>query len=204
MAYATLTPWITLEEFALWCKRKIAANDERANLILRATIILINDTAGLYDTAAWTADTAPDRVKLIYIGVAKRNYLNPNQVIREGSIGPIGGDAYAESFAAGMDLTDYEITELQRLAGVVNTSGQGDITVISFTTGRGRRGGNAYFLGDKPGSDPILMFTATGDPYYFPVVGSGSTTEDTAETDILMTATTDTTTDPLTTPPVGA
>lgn len=173
-------PWIDLEEFGLWCQKTIPANDPRALLVLRATAVLINSKAGRdgsVEAPLWTSETAPDRVKLIYAQVAKRNYLNANQVIREGNIGPIGGDTYVAAFAAGMELTEYETAEIQELSGEVSAGGGGELNILTFSTGRGRGAQTAWFLGGvQPGADPVLMFTAAGEPYYFPVIGDPATT----------------------------
>lgn len=55
-----------------------------------------------------TRDETPFDVKLMVLKICRRAYTNPNEVVREGNIGPIGGDTLREEAALGMELTALE------------------------------------------------------------------------------------------------
>jgi hypothetical protein len=61
---------------------------------------------------AWTyepgADQAPIDVRMLALKVIRRTYSNPDQVIQEGNLGPIGGDRVADDAAMLFELTDAE------------------------------------------------------------------------------------------------
>ncbi len=76
-----------------------------ASMIIDLTSSLVQDTAGHEE---WTTETVPFRAKMIALLVAKRSYQNPDGVIVEGAIGPIGGDRVTDLQAAGLYLTETE------------------------------------------------------------------------------------------------
>lgn len=51
---------------------------------------------------------APFDVQMVVLQVCKRSYENPTRIIQEGSIGPLGGDRFADEQALFMDLTESE------------------------------------------------------------------------------------------------
>lgn len=53
-------------------------------------------------------DQAPFDVRMLALKVIRRTYVNPDQVVQEGNLGPIGGDRVADDAAASFDLTDTE------------------------------------------------------------------------------------------------
>lgn len=53
-------------------------------------------------------DQAPFDVRMLALMVAKRSYENPTRIIAEASIGPIGGDRFADAQALFTDLTETE------------------------------------------------------------------------------------------------
>lgn len=53
-------------------------------------------------------DQAPFDVRMLALMVAKRSYENPTRIIAEGSIGPIGGDRFADAQALFTDLSETE------------------------------------------------------------------------------------------------
>lgn len=61
---------------------------------------------------AWTLDLGPTQapidVQMVALKVIKRSYQNPDQVLQEGSIGPLGGDRVTDVQALFMDFTDEE------------------------------------------------------------------------------------------------
>lgn len=66
----------------------------------------------------WTLDLGPTQapidVQLIALKVIKRSYQNPEQVLQEGSIGPLGGDRVADTQALFMDFTEDERRAIAR------------------------------------------------------------------------------------------
>lgn len=112
-----MDPWVTVGELAVWAQRPIPPGDEYAALVLNASTILVSWATGYHGTEhEFTTATAPERLKIIVAQIAKRNYLNPTQITREGNVGPLGGDTYAAAFAAGMDLSEEEEAEIAKIA----------------------------------------------------------------------------------------
>lgn len=155
-----MDPWVTTDELSVWVQRPVAPGDEYAALVLKASTILVSWATGYDGTEhEFTALTAPDRLKIIVAQIAKRNYLNPTQITREGSIGPIGGDTYAAAFAAGMELTEEEEAEIAKIARkAIEGPGAGDdsnyLHVVGFNVAHnpvGRRSGT--HIPDSSGSD---------------------------------------------------
>lgn len=91
----------------------------------------------------WTLDLGPTQapidVQMVALKVIKRSYQNPDQVVQEGSIGPIGGDRVAEIQALFMDFTDEERRILAKYnvdgdpSGIVEDAG----TIFTVSTSRG-------------------------------------------------------------------
>lgn len=90
----------------------------------------------------WTLDAGPDQapidVQMVALQVIKRSYENPEQIIQEGNIGPIGGDRYADQHALFAEFTDAERATLIKYnpdgdpdAGAT----QGQLFVIPTTRG---------------------------------------------------------------------
>lgn len=161
----TIEPLVTVGELAVWVQEDISEDDEYANLIVRAATVAVTSYADMDEP--WTPATAPARIKNIVAGIAKRNWINPSRLTKEGSIGPIGGDSYVAAMAAGMELTDYEMSEIARLSSG-STPGTGNMSILTFTTGRGHREQDDLYLYDNPLS-PIIFLNRQKDPYYFPV-----------------------------------
>lgn len=152
-------PWVTIPELAVWVQQPIPPADPFADLVLQASTLVVSTATGYHGTKhEFTPATAPPRLRVIVAQVAKRNYLNPNQVTHEGSIGPIGGDTYAAAFAAGMTLTEAEEAQIAKIAREAIEGPSGDTTgqlhIITFNVAhnpRGRRAGT--HLPDSSGSD---------------------------------------------------
>lgn len=157
-------PLVSVATLAVWVQEDIPLDDEYAQTVVMAATVAVLSYADKEDE--WTVATAPNRIKDIVAGVAKRNWLNPNRLLREGSIGPIGGDSYVAAMAAGMDLTDYEMSEIARLS-TGSAPGAGTLGVLQFTTGRGTVEPDELYLYDNAES-PLIFASRTKDPYYFP------------------------------------
>lgn len=60
----------------------------------------------------WTLDPGPDQapvdVQMVALQVIKRSYENPDQVLAEGSTGPLGGDSHVDTYALFADFTESE------------------------------------------------------------------------------------------------
>ena len=91
------------------------------------------DPVTLDPVPEWTLDLGPTQapidVQMVALKVIKRSYQNPDQIVQEGSIGPIGGDRVAETQALFMDFTDEERSIIARYnidgdpAGLVDDAG---------------------------------------------------------------------------------
>jgi hypothetical protein len=90
---------------------------------------------------------APIDVQMVMLQVAKRSYQNPDEVLQEGSVGPLGGERYADVHALFMDFTDSERATISKYnldgdptpqdgAGVVFTipTTRGDETTLPQTS----------------------------------------------------------------------
>ena len=156
-----MDPWITIDELSVWTQENIAPEDPFATTILKAATIVVSSATGYHETEhEFTPTTAPDRLKVVVAQVAKRNYLNPTQIRTEGSIGPLGGDTYAEAYAAGMTLTEEEQAVVAKAArdAVEGASSGNAVGVLRFgvahnPSGQGDRNGWAP---DSSGSDWLI------------------------------------------------
>lgn len=58
--------------------------------------------------------TTPFDVKLVVLKVARRAFNNPDEVVQEGNIGPIGGDRVRDEAALSLELTETERATLTK------------------------------------------------------------------------------------------
>lgn len=154
-----MEPWITVGELSVWTRTQISPDDPFALLVLEAATILVNSATGYAGTEdEFTVATAPGMLKIIVGQVAKRNYLNPDQVVREGNVGPLGGDTYAQAYAAGMTLTEEERAEIARIAREAVEGGgrKGGLSVIGYSVAHNSVGRRGTFLPDSSGSDWMI------------------------------------------------
>jgi len=158
-----MDPWITVPELAIWAREEIDPADEFASMVVKAATIVVSEATGYHDTdREFTIVTAPDRLKVIVAQVAKRSYLNPDQIVREGNIGPIGGDAYAAAYAAGLSLTDEELAEVQRVVRRTGGRTGKGLKVLGFRVAHnGRYGRDGTYAPDTPA--PGAAFGAGSD-----------------------------------------
>lgn len=153
-------PLLTIAELAVWARTEIPADDPFALVVIDAASLKVREAAKQPD---WTAATVPATARLIAIQLAKRTYLNPDAVIAEGGIGPIGGDRYIEDFARTLELTDLERADLEALAPNAATGGNG-LWVQPMTRGDIETTETAYYF-DNSGSDwAIPMYEETVTP----------------------------------------
>lgn len=53
-------------------------------------------------------EQAPFDVRMLALKVIRRTYVNPDQVVQEGNVGPLGGDRVADDAALSFELTKTE------------------------------------------------------------------------------------------------
>lgn len=81
---------------------------------------------------------APIDVQMVALKVIKRSYQNPEQVLQEGSIGPLGGDRVADAQALFLDFSDEERATISKYNpdGDPTISGTaGEVFVLATTRG---------------------------------------------------------------------
>lgn len=131
-------------------ERPEPADPERADYFIQAASIVVADLAGHPDWLGLNADggevetnqiteagvvmtvdgvvPAPRRAVMIAEQLAKRAYENPNAVVAEGSLGPIGGDRIIEEYARTLEPTPAELAYLEEIratTGIVPPVGAG-------------------------------------------------------------------------------
>lgn len=96
---------ITLQEFATWTQTDLATlqADPFAMDVWTKTSDLAREYA---EQPTWDATTAPFKVKLLVLKIAKRTYLNPDQEIST-TTGPLSSRV-VDTAALAMDLSDEE------------------------------------------------------------------------------------------------
>lgn len=158
---------LTVAELATWARTEIADDDPFANAVVDAATLVVVSQCG-FPVPEWTTSSAPPVARLITIQLAKRTYLNPDAVIAEGGIGPIGGDRFVEDFARTLELTP---NELAKLADVdpATASASGNLWVLGVdTVGHSL---DEIYLRDSDGSNWAIPFLDVDrDPYYFPLL----------------------------------
>lgn len=150
-----MEPWVTIEELRVWTRKPgIPAEDPFALTVLKAATIVVSEETGLHydDERRFTKASAPDRLKIIVAQVAKRAYLNPDQIRTEGAIGPLGGDTYAEAYAAGLELTEAEEETIAKvMEGFGAEPPANTLQVVRVGPMTPQRGG--VYVPDSSGSD---------------------------------------------------
>jgi hypothetical protein len=151
-------PLITEAELATICRLPDnvipAERAAFATMIIDLASDLVRDAARHED---WTADTIPFRAKVITLLVAKRSYQNPDGVLVEGAIGPIGGDRVTDLQAAGLYLTEAEMAELSALRGDgTAASNPNRLWVLQVNGGLPET--TTGYLPDSSGSDWLIPY----------------------------------------------
>jgi hypothetical protein len=90
----------------------------------------------------WTLDLGPTQapidVQMVMLQVAKRSYQNPDQVLQEGSVGPLGGDRVADIQALFMDFSESERRTIAKYnvdGDPTPQDGAGEIFTLATTRG---------------------------------------------------------------------
>lgn len=110
-------PLVTLEELRVWTRSDIDDPSDVlfAESIIDAVSLRVGEELGFADWLADPADSSTRAARHVALMVARRTYLNPDQQVRTAAIGPIGGVAYREDFAAALELTESELDRLSAL-----------------------------------------------------------------------------------------
>lgn len=165
---AALTPTlVTLAELGVICKKEIAPDDAFALMMVDLASDLVRDEARHFEWVGSGGDgvttvDVPFKAKMICLLVAKRAYQNPKMVKSEGGVGPLGGDTFADDFAAGLTLTDAETAELQKMRGDGGSGDPNGMWILTNTTGLPET--NTGYVFDDSGSDwaiPYIDFPST-------------------------------------------
>lgn len=81
---------------------------------------------------------APIDVQMVMLQVAKRSYQNPDEVLQEGGVGPLGGERYADVHALFMDFTESERATIAKYNPDGDPTPQdGSGLIFTITTTRG-------------------------------------------------------------------
>lgn len=161
---ASLTPGlITQAELATICRLDAIPADRvaYATMVIDLASDLIRDEArhkewvGSGGDGVTTVDV-PFKAKLICLLVSKRAYQNPKMVKSEGGVGPIGGDTFADAFAAGLELTEVEKADLQAMRGVDGTGDPNGLWIM--TNSGGPPEVTTGYVFDSSGSDWAIPY----------------------------------------------
>lgn len=164
---ATTPTLVSISELSTICRTTIAADDPFALMVVDLASDLVRDEArhpewvGSGGDGVTTVDV-PFKARLICLLVAKRAYQNPKMITAEGGVGPIGGDTFAEDFAAGLTLTGVEKAELQRMRGDGGSGDPNGMWALTNTTGMDEV--TTGYVFDDSGSDwaiPYIDFPST-------------------------------------------
>jgi hypothetical protein len=148
---------LTISELAVWAQETIEPDDEWAAAVLEAASDVVRDAA---NQPTWLRTTAPPRARQIASHLAARSYKNPDSIVGEGNLGPVGGDRFVEELAKALHLTAAEREELGRLGPAGATAGKGlwvqPFNATPYTAGD-------IYLPDDSGSDWQIPYLADGD-----------------------------------------
>lgn len=130
---------LTTRELALWTQKDPTevGTDPFAAEVIDKVSQLAQFLGGQPD---WTLDAgenqAPFDVRMVVLQVCKRSYQNPNQVVQEGGVGPIGGDRVLDVAALMLSLTESETATLTKynLNGDP-TGAEAEVFVLATTRG---------------------------------------------------------------------
>lgn len=156
---------ITIQELAIWARREIEPDDTFATTVISAASLVVAETAQHPEWTRTGLTAAPPRAKLICATLAKRTYLNPDAVVREGSVGPIGGDTVVEDFARTLELTEAEIATLQGFVGEGTGAVYSGLWVQPTTRGELEMGD--VFIPDSGGSDWMIPYGDASEEFWF-------------------------------------
>jgi len=130
-----MTPLLIASTLELLADEQPLDNPAYGDYCIQAASVLVAEAAGRPDWIGVAADgtemvpvAAPRRAVMIAEQLAKRSYLNPEAIVAEGSIGPIGGDRTIEDFARTFEFTPVEqayLDNIKATTGIVDTPSTG-------------------------------------------------------------------------------
>lgn len=157
-----LDPILDTARLAIWARENPLEDQEFAELVCEAVDNALRDKGDPY----WTRENIPRRARDIGYFVAANYYLNPD-LLRSESTGPTS-ETRAEIALTGIDFTEDQIAELERLANPDIEGDQkfGGLSVLSTSRGpletgqrnRGRSRGDTYIY-DERGAWPLPYLT---------------------------------------------
>lgn len=157
---AVTTPLLSVEELAIWARQDIAVDDAFALAVIDAASLKTRSETKQW---LWDLSTIPPEARLVCIQLAKRTYLNPDAIVSEGGIGPIGGDRYVEDFARTLEFTDAELAVLSEASGAAAAAGNG-LWIQPTSNGEMLGIDRDVYLFDDSGSDwGIPMYRDIGN-----------------------------------------
>ncbi len=157
---------LTLPELRTWTRRAIPDADPFALAVISAASLKVLDECN--NPEDWTSlNLVPAMVRMIAVQLAKRTYKNPDAIIAEGGIGPLGGDRFIEDFARTLELTAAELDTLAKVTGV-DAKSEGGLWVQPLMSDQSTD--SILYLRDTDGSNWMIPFLDVDlDPYYVPV-----------------------------------
>jgi len=152
-------PLILASEVATWARLDASAFGAFENMVIDKAQNLVADEAGHPEWVAADLATVPFRARMIALNLAKRTILNPDRVIQEGGVGPIGGDRLADDAALAMELSEAETRELRKFRGTGTAPSGLFLLPISDPT----PSETTIFVADESGSDWLIPYATVGD-----------------------------------------
>lgn len=153
-------PLITAPELATWAQLDESNFSDFEEMVIEKAQYLVADEAGHPEWVVEDIATVPYRARIICLNLARRTLKNPDQIVQEGGIGPIGGDRVRDSAAMAMELSPAEKEELHGLRGDGTTPP--GLWVQPLGEGLPTLGTTAY-VPDISGSDWLVPFGTLGD-----------------------------------------
>lgn len=124
---------LTKRELALWTQRELSvvAADQFATDVISKVSEMAQFLGG---HPLWSLEPgdnlAPFDVRMVVLQVCKRTYGNPDQVVQEGGIGPIGGDRFLDAAALLTSLTESERATLTKYNEEGDPDGQTELFIL--------------------------------------------------------------------------
>lgn len=125
-----MTPLLTLDTLRIIARETIPDGDEWALYCIDSASTMVADEAGHPDWIGYDAlgnaippVAAPRRAVMIAEQLAMRSFKNPDAVVSEGNVGPLGGDRTVEEFARTFTFTQMELDYLERVNTATGITG---------------------------------------------------------------------------------
>jgi hypothetical protein len=171
-----MTPLFPLSTLELLVKEQPLEDVAYGEYCREAASVIVSNRALRYGWVGLDADElpvevvpAPRRAVMIAEQLAKRAYQNPDAIVAEGGIGPIGGDRTVEDFARTFELTPAEMEYLDGLAIGGASASTNSIGTIGVTVRPSALvGTGAIWIPDlDPRAQPFPLGTPGVDDYAY-------------------------------------